>query len=76
MSSQSWGVTTHKGNYIYLHVLSGDSTIVLPKMAKKIKTVTFLNGVKVKFKSDETGTTINIPPDRIDTNDTVIKLGM
>lgn len=71
---RSWGVTTHTGNAVYLHVLSEtDELIALPDLGRKVKTITTLDGKEVTFNKTENGLLIKVP-DKRDTYDTVLKV--
>jgi len=71
---QPWGVTTRKGNRVFVHVLSPDGpNILIPDFGKKIKKITlFADGTKIKFKQDEFGITMQIPEGKIDSTDTIL----
>ena len=58
LEEQPWGVTTRKGNALYLHILELDShTLELP-LSCKVKSACILNGQAVKFKKTKTGITL------------------
>lgn len=68
---QSWGVTTQKGNTLYIHILNKveDGQILLPLTDQKLaKVVMFADGTKLKFKREKEGCRIFLPelPDTID----------
>lgn len=71
---RSWGVTTWKGNKVYVHLLNPeDNNLLLPDFGKKVKAITvFSTGAKLKFKQDSFGTTIAVPAEIIDDTDTVL----
>lgn len=54
-----WGVSTHKGKTIYLHVLTQTTTdkiaIYLPPIAAKVVSARAADGVKTAFRQDEKG---------------------
>ncbi|HXI71700.1 MAG TPA: alpha-L-fucosidase [Verrucomicrobiae bacterium] len=67
--------STRRGNVIYVHVLRGDTgSIDLPGIARKIKSASILNGGKLKFRQDRETLTLEIPLDRHDAGDTIVKL--
>jgi alpha-L-fucosidase len=70
-----WGVTTRKGNRVYVHVLdASDTSLLLPPMASAIQTARLLNGGQaVPFKSGEFGTVLTLPA-TLDPLDTIIVL--
>ncbi len=66
-----WGVTTQKGNKLYVHVLnSQDDVLYLPLKSRKVRSaVAFAECAKLKFRQDKNGVLIetgNIPADTID----------
>ncbi len=73
---KSWGVTTQKGNSIFIHILNPeDSNLLLPDFGKKIKKITrFTDGKKVTFRQDDYGIFIKIPPEVIDNIDTILEI--
>jgi alpha-L-fucosidase len=74
VSPRAWGVTTQKGNKVYVHLLnSEDKSLLLPDFGKKVKNITLFNsGAKLKFKQDAFGIVISIPPEMLDETDTVL----
>ena len=68
---QSWGVTTQKGQTLYIHILNKveDGQILLPLTEQKLtKVVMFAGDTKLKFKREKEGYRIFLPelPDTID----------
>ena len=58
LEEQPWGVTTRKGNALYLHILDLDShTLELP-LSCKVKSACVLNGQAVKFRQTKTDITL------------------
>jgi alpha-L-fucosidase len=74
VSPKSWGVTTQKGNKVYVHIMNPeDNNLLLPDFGKKIKNITlFSTGAKLKYKQDAFGITISIPVEAIDETDTIL----
>jgi alpha-L-fucosidase len=74
VSPKSWGVTTQKGNKVYVHILSAEnSNFLIPDFGKKIKNIKlFSNGSEIKFKQDGFGITVQVPDDKIDDIDTIL----
>jgi len=74
VTPRSWGVTTQKGNKIYVHLLDPeDNNLLLPDFGKKVKVITvFSTGAKLKFKQDSFGTTVAVPAEILDETDTVL----
>ena len=71
---QSWGVSTEKGDTIYLHILCEDKSIAVPKMPKTILDARLMNGVKVDYSATDDGVIISIPDKNRDPHDTVVAL--
>jgi alpha-L-fucosidase len=71
---KSWGVTTYKGNKVYVHILNAeDNNLLLPDFGKKVKSVTlFSTTTKLKFKQDSFGIIISLPKVNIDETDTIV----
>ena len=71
-----WGATTQKGNTIYVHVLQlAEENLLMPNLEQKIKSATFFDdGSKVKFKTTDFGTLLQIPYGKRQKIDTIIKL--
>ncbi len=75
LSPRSWGVTTQKGNRIYLHDLSGETHLLIPDFGKTIKRVSLLrDGTPVTFSKNGLGISIKIPSEKIDEIDTILIL--
>lgn len=75
VTPRSWGVTTTKGNTVYVHVLSDtDRAVVLPDFGKKIVSARMLSGGKVEFAATKLGTVIKLPDTGLDQNDTVVAI--
>lgn len=79
VSPRPWGVTTRKGNKIYVHVLNWtDSVLAMPKLPAKVKSAKLLmDGRTLDFREDDKyGFLLTIPQDAADPFDTVIVLEM
>lgn len=76
ITPRSWGVTTRKGNKVYVHLLDlEDNNLLLPDFGRKVKSITVFNsGTKLKFRQDAYGITISVPPEITDDTDTVLVL--
>lgn len=74
ISPRSWGVTTQKGNKVFVHILNAeDSNLLIPDFGKKIKSISsFVTGAKLKFKQDAFGITVALPEGIMDETDTVL----
>jgi alpha-L-fucosidase len=77
LTPRPWGVTTRKGNKVYLHILNWqDPVLAMPKMPKKVKSATFFkDGSKVEFlEHDKYGFFIRNPQGFADEYDTIVVL--
>lgn len=76
ISPKSWGVTTQKGNKVYVHLLNIENyNVLLPEFGKKIKNISMFNdGSKLTFKQDSFGIAVQIPKEKIDPIDTILLL--
>jgi alpha-L-fucosidase len=77
LTPRPWGVTTRKGNKVYLHILNWpDQTIAIPKLDKKVKSATFFkDGGKLDFyEQDKYGLLIRSPQGFTDEYDTIVVL--
>ncbi|MCI0338004.1 MAG: alpha-L-fucosidase [Acidobacteria bacterium] len=77
LTPRPWGVTTRKGNKVYLHIINWpDSVLSMPKMPQKVKTAKFFkDGSKVEFlEHDKYGFFIRIPQTAVDEIDTIVVL--
>jgi alpha-L-fucosidase len=76
LSSRNWGVTTQRGNKIYVHILNWqDEAIVLPKLGKKVISAKVYNDKSpVKFLENDFGVSLLVPKAKFDGIDTVIEL--
>lgn len=63
ITPRDWGVTTRKGNKLYVHVLNlEDKGLFLPLKGQKVKkAVVFKNGNPVKFRQDKEGVVLEFP---------------
>ena len=73
-----WGVTTRKGNSVYVHVLDlPDQSLLLPPLPSGVRSAHLLNGGRaIDFKTADYGVVLTIPKDAIDPIDTIIVLDM
>lgn len=63
VTPRSWGVTTQKGNKLYVHILDWQDTgLFLPIADRKIKKARlYKDGSPVKFTQDKQGIVLNLP---------------
>jgi len=71
-----YGVSTHNGKYVYIHVLkvAGNSELVLPTLPVLVDKISVLNGPKLHFVQSDKDLTITIPTSAVDPMDTILKL--
>ncbi len=76
LTPRTWGVTTQKGNKVYVHILNWtDEALVLPSWGKTVKSARmFSDKSPVKFTSNEFGITLKIPAAKADELDTIVEL--
>jgi alpha-L-fucosidase len=71
-----YGVSTHNGAVVYLHVLHPplDSVLVLPTLPVRIVKAAILHGGAVSFQQTDATLSLNLPPTSPEVVDTVIRL--
>jgi alpha-L-fucosidase len=76
LSSRNWGVTTQKGNKVYVHILNWqDEALVVPKFGKKIVSAKmFKDKTPVKFQENDFGVNLLVPKAKLDPIDTIIEI--
>lgn len=76
LTPRQWGVTTRKGNKVYLHILDWeDETLTIPAIGKGIKSAKILNSTSnLKFIKNELGVSIRIPREQRQPIDTIVEL--
>jgi alpha-L-fucosidase len=77
ISPRPWGVTTRKGNKVYLHVLNWqDPVLAMPRLQQKVKSAKLLkDGSKVEFlEHDKYGFFIRFAQSARDEYDTIVEL--
>jgi alpha-L-fucosidase len=78
IAPRAWGVTTRKGDTVYLHVLDwADASLTVPGLPGRVKSARFLkDGKPAVFSASPAGLTVQIPEAVRDPSDTVIALEM
>ncbi len=72
---QSWGVSTRKNGKVFIHNLSGETSLSIPDFGTLVRNVyLFSGGESLDFTRDTSGMTVDIPPDKIDPIDTIVVL--
>ena len=76
LSIREWGVTTQKGNKIYVHILNWqDESLTLPKLGKKVVSARlFVDKSPVSFQENDFGLTLRVPKSKMNSIDTVVEL--
>ena len=76
ITPRPWGVTTQKGNKIYVHILDWqDPAILLPRLQRKIASGHFLkDGSKAQYTESDLGVLVKIPESAVDEYDTILVL--
>jgi alpha-L-fucosidase len=76
LSAREWGVTTQKGNKVYVHILNWqDETLTIPKLSKKVVSAKmFSDKSNLKFQENEFGVSVKVPKDKMDEVDTIVEL--
>jgi alpha-L-fucosidase len=76
LAARHWGVTTQKGNMVYVHILNWtDESLVIPGLGRKIKRATlFKDKSTIAFSENEFGVTIKVPKEKFDELDTIVAL--
>lgn len=76
LTARDWGVTTQKGNRVFVHILKWhDESLLIPSWGKKIRSAKlFADGSPVKFLQNDYGILLSIPKDKMDDVDTIVEL--
>jgi alpha-L-fucosidase len=74
IAPRGWGVTTQRGNRIYVHILDWqDEALVLPKLARPIASARLLaSGDAVKAIEADYGTVLRLPASAADPVDNIV----
>jgi alpha-L-fucosidase len=77
VAPRSWGVTTQKGDTVYVHVLDYDDPVLaMPALPRRVDAARVLTGgAPVTFHETASGLTLSLPAAR-DTYDTVIAVDL
>jgi alpha-L-fucosidase len=76
IAPHAWGVTTRKGNRVYVHVLDWpDASLLLPPLPSAVRSAHLLSGGRpVDFKTGDFGVVLNLPRESVDPMDTIVVL--
>ncbi|HUU27784.1 MAG TPA: alpha-L-fucosidase [archaeon] len=70
---QSWGVSTQKNGRVFVHVLEPDAAVILPEIARAVRSAALLDGGSpVEYRSSPFGTVLKMPAQKPDLYDTII----
>ena len=71
-----YGVSTHKANYVYVHVLKIPETgvVILPTLPTCVVKVTSIRGEYFAYRQDDQNITITLPAISTETIDAIVKL--
>jgi alpha-L-fucosidase len=77
ITPRPWGVTTQKGDTVYVHVLdSEDRALLLPALPRRVKSARRLGGEPVGVEQTAAGVTLTLGDGARDPYDTVVALEM
>lgn len=73
-----WGVTTQKGDRVYVHVLDwADAELSLPPLPRRVRAATALvGGAAIPFRESATGITLTLPPRAAGDVDRIVALDL
>lgn len=75
VEEQPWGVTTQKGNILYLHILENVQDVVLPLPSHKIlEAKAFADGSEITFTHTPNGIKLHLPAIPVNTPDYIVRL--
>tara|TARA_R110000868_G_scaffold378658_3_gene644149 strand:+ start:1301 stop:2605 length:1305 start_codon:yes stop_codon:yes gene_type:complete len=76
IAPQVWGVSTHKDNSIFVHILNWqDNSFILPTIDSQITSIkSFTSGKKVTYQETNMGTVIELPENELELVDLVLEL--
>lgn len=76
LNAHEWGVTTQRGNTVYVHILNWqDESLIIPSLGKKIKSAKlFIDKTPIKFLENEYGVTLKVTKEKKDEVDTVVEI--
>jgi alpha-L-fucosidase len=76
LSARTWGVTTQKGNKVYVHILNWqDEAITLPRLGRKVVAARMFSDKSVlKFSENDFGVHILVPKSKMNEIDTIVEL--
>jgi alpha-L-fucosidase len=78
LTPQSWGVTTRKGNRVFVHVLDApEKALLIPPLGGRVRSARLLSaGRPAEFSEHDFGVVVKLPAEVIDPIDTIIALDL
>ena len=78
IAPHAWGVTTKKGNRVYVHVLDWpDAALLIPSLPGKVAAARLLGSDRaVPFTQTDAGVVLTLPRDATDPIDTIVALDL
>ncbi len=77
IGQHSWGVSTQKGNQVYLHLLAPDDVYISVPLSQKVKSAAFFDDKsKVELSPIKSGYLLTVPAEKRQEIDTVVILEM
>jgi alpha-L-fucosidase len=72
----NYGVSTHKGKFVYIHILKipDTGTVTLPSLAISILRITDLSGKSISYSQEKDKLVIKMPAVASDTVDLILKV--
>ena len=75
LAPRPWGVTTQKGDTVFVHVLSwSDPELALPPLPSRVRAAHTLAGTAVRFLETPAGIVVTMPARRTDEADLIVAL--
>jgi len=76
LTERNWGVTTQKGNKVYVHILNWpDETLTIPRLNRKVLSAKlFQSKAALRFSENDFGISIQIPKSLQNEIDTIVEL--
>jgi alpha-L-fucosidase len=73
-----YGVSTHRGSTVYLHVLRrpADGVLELPVLSARVVSARVLHAGQIEFNQNRNTLKVTVPESGADASDTVIELGL
>ena len=76
IAPRPWGVTTRKGDRVYVHVFEmPEPTLLIPSLGSKVRSARLLaTGLPVTFSEHDFGVVLRLPAESVDPIDTVVAI--